>query len=73
MEEGPRPRLDGQEGSGHRRRLHFCHVIIEVGEESQADGVGGVLALEDAQVPDNFSETFAETNTPVIDSQSSSI
>lgn len=73
VEEGPWPRLDGQEGSGHRRRLHFCHVIIQVGEESQPDGVGGILALKDAQVPDNFSETFTEADTPVIHSQSSSI
>lgn len=73
VEEGPRPRLDGHEGRGHRRRLHFGHVVIQVGEESQPDGVGGVLALEDAQVPDNFSETLAEADAPVIHGQSPSI
>lgn len=73
MEEGPGPRLDGQQGGGHRRRLHFSHVIIQVGEESQPDGVGGVLSLEDAQVPDHFSEALAEADAPVIDSQSSGV
>lgn len=73
VQEGPRPRLDGQQGRGHGRRLHFRHVIIQVGEEAQPDGVGSVLALEDAQVPDNFGETLAETDASVIHGQSPGI
>lgn len=73
VQEGPRPGLDGQQGRGHGRRLHFRHVIIQVGEESQPDGVGGVLALEDAQVPDNFGEALAEADASVIHGQSPGI
>lgn len=65
--------MDGQQGCGHGRGLHFRHVIIQVREEAQPDGVGGVLALEDAQVPDDFGEALAETDAPVIHGQSPGI
>lgn len=56
-----------------RVRLPLAGVVVEVRDQTQAQGVGGVQALDDAQVAGRLSQALPEAQAAVVHRQGVSV
>ena len=65
---GPERRAPGQVAEAGVS-LSLAGVVVEVGDQAEAQGVRAVQALDDAQVTGRLSQTLPETQTAVVHRQ----